>query len=189
VVPITLHLDGRKTHPPHLRTFRVGWRTLRVYLLFSPRWAFLLPGLGMMLLGLLGYLIAFPGLKIGSATFDVHTLLIASLFILLGYQAMLFGIFSKTFAIQEGLLPPDPRLKYFFPVNRVEQGLLGGLFLALFGLGLIGIPAWNWLRGGFGPLEYTTNMRWVIPGFTLTSLGFLTILASFLVGILGLSRK
>src|SRR5215471_9209487 len=107
-VPITLHPDGRKSHTPHLKTFRDGWRTLRFYLMYCPRWLFLWPGLALAFLGSLGYMVAMPGLTVAGATFDAHTLLFASLFILLGYQSILFSMFAKTFAITEGLLPGDP---------------------------------------------------------------------------------
>src|SRR6185369_11400267 len=115
-VPITLHPDGRKAHPPHLRTFRDGWRTLRLFLLFSPRWLFLVPGILLVVLGFAGYALALPGVKIGPATFDAHTLLFASLAILAGQQAISFALFTKSFAIGEGLLPIDPRLTRFFGV-------------------------------------------------------------------------
>src|SRR5688500_14847111 len=109
-VPITLHPDGRKSHAPHLRTFRDGWRTLRFFLMYSPRWLFLFPGLWLVLLGLIGYGVALPGLTLNGVNFDAHTLLFASLAILCGYQATLFAIFTKTFAISEGLMPEDWRL-------------------------------------------------------------------------------
>ena len=108
--PITLHPDGRKAHAPHLKTFRDGWRTLRFLLMYSPRWLFLFPGLLLVLLGLLGYGLAMPGVKVLGVGFDAHTLLFASLAVLLGYQSVLFGVFAKTFAVSEGLLPPDPLL-------------------------------------------------------------------------------
>ena len=101
-VPITLHPDGRKAHAPHLRTFRDGWRTLRFFLMYSPRWLFLVPGALLILLGAVGYALAMPGVRIGRVTFDAHTLLFASLAILAGYQSILFAVFTKTFAISEG---------------------------------------------------------------------------------------
>jgi glycosyltransferase involved in cell wall biosynthesis len=104
-IPITLHPDGRKSHPPHLRTFRDGWRTLRFFLLYSPRWLFFIPGLLLILLGLLGYAVAMPGISIGGVTPDAHTLLVASLALLLGYQSVVFAVISKTFAVREGFLP------------------------------------------------------------------------------------
>src|SRR6185436_5200450 len=96
-VPIALHPDGRKAHLPHLRTFRDGWRTLRLFLLFTPRWLFLVPGALLIALGLLGYLVALPGVTVGGVTFDVHTLLVASLALLAGEQAIAFALFAKTF--------------------------------------------------------------------------------------------
>src|SRR2546421_6681178 len=96
-VPITLHPDGRTTHAPHLKTFRDGWRTLRFFLMCSPRWLFLWPGLGLVLVGFCGYAIALPGLTIRGIHFDVHTLLVASLVVLCGFQAILFALFARTF--------------------------------------------------------------------------------------------
>src|SRR5262249_40145956 len=98
-VPITLWPDGRKSHPPHLRTLRDGWRTLRFYLMYCPRWLFYYPGIGAIVLGLIGYCIALPGLRIDRFAFDAHTLLFASLSILVGYQSTLFAILTKLFAI------------------------------------------------------------------------------------------
>ena len=187
-VPITLHPDGRKAHAPHLRTFRDGWRTLRFFLLCTPRWLFLVPGLVLMLLGGIGYGLALPGVKIGPATFDAHTLLFASLAILLGYQSALFGIFTKTFAISEKLLPPDKVFTRFFELVNLEKGLLVGAGGLLIGAALLLSAAWQWKEAGFGPLDYSSTMRWVIPGAMLTALGSQTILASFFVSILGMRR-
>ena len=113
-VPITLHADGRRSHAPHLKTFRDGWRTLRFFLMFSPRWLFVVPGALLILLGLIGYGLAMPRTELGGVTFDAHTLLFASLAILCGYQSILFALFTKTFAIGEGLMPEDPYLTRFF---------------------------------------------------------------------------
>src|SRR5206468_9726682 len=106
-VPITLHPDGRKAHPPHLKTVRDGWRTLRFFMMFSPRWLFLVPGALLVALGLAGYAIALPGMSLGGVTFDVHTLLFASLAIICGYQSVLFAVLTKIFGITERLLPAD----------------------------------------------------------------------------------
>jgi glycosyltransferase involved in cell wall biosynthesis len=187
-VPITLHPDGRKAHAPHLRTFRDGWRTLRFFLIFSPRWLFLLPGCLLVLLGLLGYALALPAVKIGAVTFDAHTLLFASLAMLLGYQSVLFSIFAKTFAINEGLLPKDAQLEAFFKVMYLERGLILGLFGLLAGVSFLGVAVGQWWAAEFGSLDYAKTMRWVIPGVTLTALGFQTILSSFFVSILGLKK-
>ena len=126
-VPITLHPDGRKAHAPHLKTFRDGWRTLRFLLLYSPRWLFLIPGLALVALGLLAFALALPGVQIGPARLDAHTLLFASLGLIVGFQAVLFVLATKAFAIGEGLLPPDPRLRRFLDLAQLEKGLLAGV--------------------------------------------------------------
>lgn len=187
-VPITLHPDGRKAHPPHLRTFRDGWRTLRLFLLFSPRWLFLIPGILLVLLGAAGYVIALPGLTIGGITFDVHTLLFASLAVLAGQQAISFALFTKSFAIGEGLLPMDPRTTRFFQLATLERGLLLGGAAIVFGMALLANTAIQWWKVGFGPLDYAQTMRWAIPGATLTALGVQTVLASFFTSVLGMRR-
>jgi glycosyltransferase involved in cell wall biosynthesis len=188
-VPITLHPDGRRSHSRHLRTFHDGWRTLRFFLIYSPRWLFLIPGVLFVFLGLISYCFALPGLSIGGITFDAHTLLFASLAIICGYQAILFAIFTKTFAIGEGLMPEDPRLSRFFELITLERGLLLSVTALLIGLGLLLGAVNQWRAAGFGHLNYAITMRWVIPGTTLTALGFQTILASFFISILGLRRR
>ena len=188
-VPITLHPDGRITRRPHLRTFRDGWRTLRLYLLFSPRWLFGLPGALLILLGLLGYALALPGVTIGRATFDAHTLLFASLALLMGYQSVLFGIFAKTFAVNEGLLPADPGFNNFYKLMNLERGLILGAITFLAGVALLVVAVCQWRAADFGRLDYAHTMRLVVPGITLAALGFQTILSSFFTSILGLARR
>ena len=187
-VPITLHPDGRKKHTPHLRTFRDGWRTLRFFLLCSPRWLYLVPGGVLILLGLLGYAIAMPGLRIRGIQFDVHTLLFASLSLIVGFQAAVFGLLARIFATTEGLLPPDATLERWYGVIDLERGLLAGAALTALGLALLGAAVAKWWQVSFGPLDYPQTMRWVIPGATLVTVGFQTVLASFFVSMLGLRR-
>ena len=188
-VPITLHMDGRKAHGPHLRTFRDGWRTLRFYMLYSPRWLFLVPGALLIALGALGYVIALPGMHIGRIVFDVHTLLFASLAAIAGYQSIVFAVFTKVFAISERLLPEDPRLTKLSRVINLECGLLAGATAMLVGFGLLAGAISQWWAVNFGPLDYSHTMRWVIPGVTLTTLGFQTILSSFFLSVLGMKRR
>ena len=188
-IPITLHPDGRKAHPPHLKTFRDGWRSLRFFLLFSPRWLFLMPGLVLIALGLVGYALAMPQVRIGAMTFDVHTLLFASLAIICGYQSIAFALMTKVFAIVEGLLPEDPRLNRFFKVVNLESGLTVGAVGMLVGLGLLGAAVHQWSTVDFGELNYEHTMRWVIPGVMLTALGFQTILSSFFASLMGMRRR
>ena len=188
-VPITLYPDGRTAHPPHLRTFRDGWRTLRFYLMYSPQWLFVMPGMILILMGMLGYAVAMPALTIHGVTFDVHTLLFASLAVLCGYQSILFALFAKTFAVSEGLMPEDPRLTRFFKAMYLERGLILSTMGLLLGLGLLFAAIDKWRLTGFGELDYESTMRLVIPGSTLTALSFQTILSSFFISILGMRRR
>jgi len=188
-VPVTLHVDGRKAHAPHLRTIRDGWRTLRFFLIFSPRWLFLVPGFVLMLLGLAGYALAMPAVKLGPVTFDAHTLLFSSLAMLVGYQSIWFALLAKTFAVNEGLLPRDEQLEKFYRAMNLERGLLLGAAALAGGVILLGGAVVQWWAAHFGRLDYAHTMRWVIPGVTLTALGFQTILSSFFVSILGLKKR
>lgn len=188
-VPITLHPDGRVTQRPHLRTFRDGWRTLRFFLLFSPRWLFLMPGLALIALGILGYVAALTNARIGPATLDVHTLLVASLAIICGQQSVGFALMTKLFAVGEGLLPRDRRVDLLLRTFNLERGLVAGVVAVIAGLALISVAVARWIGVDFGPLDYSATMRWVIPGVTLAVLGVQTALASFFFSILLLRRR
>ena len=188
-VPITLHKDGRTSHPPHLRTFRDGWRTLRFLLMYSPKWLFFVPGLLLMTVGLIGYAVALPAARIGGIIFDAHTLLFSSLAMLCGYQAVLFAVFTKTYAMNEGLIPVDPRVLRFFDWINLERGILISGVTLLAGLFLLGWTVLFWRETGFGRLDYAQTMRWIIPGATLTALAVQTLFSSFFVSILGMKRR
>jgi glycosyltransferase involved in cell wall biosynthesis len=188
-VPITLHRDGRKSHTRHLKTFTDGWRTLRFFLMCSPRWLFLWPGLALSLAGLLGYVIALPGLAIHGVHFDAHTLLFASLFMLCGYQAIFFAIFARTIAMTQGILPPNRNLLRFYELVNLEKGLAASGVALLVGFCLLLASINEWRVAHFGRLDYAHTMRLVIPGATLLALGFQTALSSFLISMLGMKRK
>jgi glycosyltransferase involved in cell wall biosynthesis len=188
-VPITLYPDGRRARKPHLRTWRDGWRTLRFYLMYSPRWLFLMPGLLLILLGLAAYGVGLPGLEINRVHFDVHTLLYGSVLMICGYQSVLFAVMTKTFAIREGLLPEDSRLTRMYRYANLESGLVAGALALLTGVALLLAALVQWYRRDFGDLNYVHTMRVVIPGVTLTILGFQTILSSFFLSILGLRSR
>jgi len=188
-VPTTLSPDGR-SRPPHLRTWRDGWRTLRFFLLYSPRWLFLYPGLGLMLLGtLLGVWLLPASRTVAGVTFDVHTLLYAAVFVLLGFQAIAFAVFTKLFAISEGLLPPDPTLDKAFRYITLEVGLVLGALLILLGLGVSIYAVGFWRSQHFGALDYAQTMRLVIPASLFLTLGVQTVFASFFLSVLGLRRR
>jgi glycosyltransferase involved in cell wall biosynthesis len=185
-VPVVLRPDGR-SRPPHLRTWRDGWRHLRFMLLFSPRWLFLYPGLALLVvgLGLSALLIAGP-LRIGGVRLDIHTMLVAGFLALLGYQLVLFAVFTKMFAIREGFHPPHPALQTLLRYITLEVGLLAGALMALGGLVALVLAVTSWQSVGFGNLNPSTTMREVIPAVVLLSLGTQTIFASFFISILSI---
>ena len=187
-VPVVLHPDGR-TRPPHLRTWRDGWRHLRFMLLFSPRWLFLYPGLALFFIGavLSALLIAGP-LHVGGLRLDIHTLLVASFGCLVGYQLVLFAVFTKIFAIREGFHPPHPTLERLFDHITLEVGLLAGAIMTLAGfVGLVAAVV-SWQSVGFGSLDPALTMREVIPSVVLMALGTQTVFASFFISILAIDR-
>ena len=188
-VPITLRPDQRRVGTAHLRTFRDGWRHLRFYLLYSPRWLFLLPGSLLFALGALGFALAMPAMRVRGAEFDVNALLFSSLFIVLGYQSILFAVLTKAFAVAQGLLPSTPRVERFFAVFNLERGLVAGALVTVVGITLLSVVLYGWWSQGFGPLDYRTTLRLTIPGVMFTSLGVQTILFSFFASILGLRRR
>ena len=188
-VPVVLHPDGR-SRPPHLRTWSDGWRHLRFMLLFSPRWLFLYPGLALLTGGfvLSALLVAGP-LRIGGVRLDIHTLLVAGFLSLLGYQLVLFAVFTKMFAIREGFHPPHPALQALLRYITLEVGLLAGALMALGGLIALILAVVSWQSVGFGNLNPSTTMREVIPAVVLLALGTQTIFASFFISILAIERE
>lgn len=188
-VPVTLHPDGRVAQTPHLRTYRDGWRTLRFFLINSPRWLFLAPGIFAILIGAIGYGLAMPGMTLFGINFDLHTLLFSSLFILCGFQSIMFALLSKTYAVESELIGPDRRLEKFYSWATLERGLLVSGVAVLTGVVLLFKAVNDWRLSDFGSLDYGRNMRWVIPGVMITALGFQLFLTSFFVSILGIKRK
>ena len=185
-VPTTLDPDGR-SRPPHLRPWRDGWRHLRFMLLYSPRWLFLIPGMLAMLIGTAGVAILAGGdVVIGHVHLSVHTMLYAAMTILAGFQAVCFSVFTKTFAIIEGLLPEDPRLTRLFQYVTLESGLISGFVLLLFSAAGTLYAFSYWSSTTFGPLDPAKMLRFVIPAVFTFLLGCQTILASLFLSVLGL---
>jgi glycosyltransferase involved in cell wall biosynthesis len=189
-VPVTLGPDARG-RPPHLRTWRDGWRHLRFLLLYSPRWLFLYPGAALMLAGLAMCAWLLPGeQRVGPVRLDVHTLIYAATVVVLGYQSVIFAVFTKTFAISEGLLPPDPRLDRLYRYVRLETGLLVGGALLVGGLALALAAIGIWGAQGFGSIvDLSRTLRVVIVSSLVMALGAQTIFASFFLSVLGLRRQ
>jgi len=189
-VPVTLAPDKRD-RPPHLRTWRDGWRHLRFLLLYSPRWLFLYPGALLMAVGALTLVWLLPSERaVGSVRLDVHTLIYAAAAVVLGYQAVIFAVFTKTFAISEGLLPEDPRLVRLYRYVTLETGLGAGIALVIAGLVLAVTAIGIWQTQGFGPIvDVPRTLRVVIVSSLAITLGVQTFFASFFLSVLGLSRR
>jgi glycosyltransferase involved in cell wall biosynthesis len=188
-VPIVLHPDGR-SRAPHLRTWRDGWRHLRFMLLFSPRWLFLIPGLLMFIAGLVisGVLIQ-SSVVIAGIEFDIQTLYASSLLCLLGYQLIVFAMFTKAFAVTEGFHPAPDYFGWIFNYVRLETGVVAGIVAALAGFATLWMAVEGWREVDFGGLDPRTTMRQVVPGGMLIMLGVQTVYSSFFLSILGLDRE
>jgi hypothetical protein len=188
-VPSVLTPDGR-TRPPHLHSWRDGWRHLRFLLLYSPRWLFLYPGVLLIAAGLAAMLLLLPGPHtIRGVTFDVHTLLYAAAAIVLGFQSLSFAVMTKVFAANAGLLPRDHRLERVFHVLSLEVGLLFGALLSL--AGVVGTVAAliSWRDAAFGDLTPSRTLRMVVPAVLALMLGAQIMLMSFFLGVLGMGRE
>lgn len=189
-VPITLYPDGR-SRPPHLRSWRDGWRHLRFMLCYTPRWLFLYPGLGMLALGVLILVALAAGPRsISGVTFDTNTLAVGGLMSVVGFQIVAFALLSTVYAVSQGLLPHDQTpLPTFRKHVTLEVGLSAGLVLALVGLVLIGRVFFHWWGTGFGPLDPSATIRFVVLGVVLVALGVQAGFSSFLLSILGMTPR
>jgi hypothetical protein len=189
-IPVTLRRDGR-SRPPHLRTWRDGWRHLRFLLLYSPRWLFLVPGLLLAFGGAALVLWLLPGPRVAlGATWDVHSILAGAAMVLVGAQAVFFGVCAKIFGITEGLLPKDAMLERLFDRwITLETGLAISLLALLAGAGLVLHVVSAWSAAGFHDLAYATTMRWMIPGVLFLVLGAEGVFGSFLLSLLGVRRR
>jgi glycosyltransferase involved in cell wall biosynthesis len=187
-VPTTLKKDGR-SRPPHLRSWRDGWRHLRFLLLFSPRWLFFMPGLVLLLLGLIaGAIIEAGPVSIGSVTFDVGTLVAASAAVVIGFQGVLFWLFTRVYAGAEGFLPTEPGVQRLLGRLSLERGLLLGLAIGLAGLGGLLFSIVNWGGSGFHNLNYEHALRSMIPSATALIVSCQLILGTFFLSILGIKQ-
>lgn len=188
-VPISYWPDGRN-RPPHLRSFRDGWRHLRFLLLYSPSWLFTFPGITFLALGFaLNAVLFFGPIHVGATVFGVHTMVLGALLALLGFQILSIGAFAKTFALTEQLLPPDAKFEALFRSFTLERGLAAGTAAAGAGLTFLISLVVLWYRHGFGPLDPDTTLRPAIAGMTLFVLGIQTVFGSFFMSMLGLKRR
>jgi len=188
-VPTTLKKDGR-SRPPHLKTWRDGWRHLRFLLMYSPRWLFLFPGLALMIagLGLMAWLL--PAERpLGHVNLGVDTLAYAAAAVLLGFQLVFFGVAAKVFAITEGLLPEDESFDRWFQYITLETGLLVGALLLFCGVGIAVSSVVGWSHAGYGALPPVQMMRHTLPAMLCLMLGTEVCFASFFLSLLGLKRR
>jgi len=189
-VPITLHKDGR-SRPPHLRSWRDGWRHLRFMLLYSPTWLFLVPGVLLLLVGVAFSVSLQAGpLKVGPFGFDTNTMLVCSMCQVVGLQIFFFGIFTRVFAISEGLLPKTASpLDNIYKLFTLERGVLLGLLIFMVGLAKLIMAFLYWKTAHFGAIPYSESLRMVIPAVTFMMIGVQIIFSSFFLSILDLPRK
>jgi Glycosyl transferase family 2 len=187
-VPTTLKKDGR-SRPPHLRSWRDGWRHLRFLLLFSPRWLFFLPGIVIGAAGLvIGTAVAAGPITIGNVTLDVDTLVAASAMVVIGFQAVLFWLFTQVYAGAEGFLPEEPKVQRLLAKLSLERGLIAGAVIGLAGLiGLI-FSLTYWQANKFGQLNYEHALRLMVPSVTALVLSCQLILGTFFLSILGIKQ-
>jgi glycosyltransferase involved in cell wall biosynthesis len=188
-VPITLHKDGR-SRPPHLRSWRDGWRHLRFMLLFSPRWLFHWPGTLLLALGLALFIpLSIGSFKVGNVRLDTNTLLVSSMMMVVGCQLVFFGVFTRLYCVAHGLLPERKTLTWLMGFFSLERGLIAGLALVLAGGGFLLVAIWRWQQTGFGELDYPSSLRLVIPAVTGLTLGVQLIFSSFFLSVLSLRYK
>jgi glycosyltransferase involved in cell wall biosynthesis len=189
-VPTTLKKDGR-SRPPHLRSWRDGWRHLRFLLIFSPRWLFLVPGTVAFLLGILGtFVLTFGPFSIGDVGFDVASQVYLAAIAVVGYQAVLFAILSKIYAQHEGFR--IPRSRNFDRLERrisLESSAVVGLILFLLGLLIAILQLVMWGSEGFGALQLDQTVRTAIAAALLMMLGAQTIMAGMFLGVLSVVLK
>jgi len=186
-IPIILWPDKRG-RPPHLRSFRDGWRSLRFMLLYAPNWLYLVPG-GLLLLcglALIFWLLPGPRQLTPRVTLDVHTMVFGVIFTLLGAQILSIGAFAKVFSYAARFDRGTVSLKRLLKRIRLETGLIFGGQLFLAGLIGCGRIAWLWAGGGFGPLY---QIRQILFWSTWLFLGIQIIFSSFFLSMLGISRE
>lgn len=188
-VPVTLSKDGRD-RPPHLRSFRDGWRHLRLLFLHCPRWLFLYPGLTLLLIGLLCQLLLFGGpLAIGGVGLGIHTMLLGAAASIIGLQVVVYWIISQYVAWLHGLLPRVPDVVRRITEAPLEFGLLVGAAICCTGLLLSAWETYVWIASGFAARDPTFLMRDLIPALCLMVMGVEIALAALFVSIARLGSR
>lgn len=180
-VPTTLSPDGR-SRPPHLRSFRDGWRHLRFLLLFSPRWLFLYPGIALLTVGLVLGAVLLPGpvhLPTGTVI-DIHTFLMAAMFIIVGLQAISFAIIGRRFASRYGFIPRSPKYDRLLEALTLERILLAAIVLIVIGVGALFWGVGEWAKRDFGALNTSSTLRLMILAMTALVAGLQLMMSGFM---------
>jgi glycosyltransferase involved in cell wall biosynthesis len=188
-VPITLYKDGR-SRPPHLRTWRDGWRHLRFMLAYAPNWVFLLPGSLLTIISAVVLFWLMPAARqIGAVTLDINTLVVAAALLLFGVQVVLFGLLAKKYLITTGLVPDSPRFAKINDAITLEYGLITGLVLLGIGIWQIAQVFGVWQAGGFQNLDPATSARQTVLGAVAVILAGQIGFTSLFLSILGLNIR
>lgn len=188
-VPITLYPDGR-SRPPHLRTWRDGWRHLRFMLLYSPLWVFIYPGLFLWGVSAVVTAVLLAGpLTIGDVVFDVHTLLIMSTLLLSSSQIILMGLLAMAYAARLRILPPRQWLIRFIDRFSLGHGLVVSILLAVAGIAIFAIQLRTWQSADFGPLDYQKTLRPVVLGLIMLITGIQLFFWSFMASLFSISTS
>ncbi len=186
-VPTTLKPDGR-SRPPHLRSFRDGWRHLRFLLLFSPRWLFLYPGYLCLGVGLFLGVLLWPGPLNLTPTvqIDIHTFLVAAMLVLVGLQSISFAVIGRRFASRYGFIPPSATFDRVLEFLTLERLLLVAALLIVIGLSALFWGFGQWAARDFGPLNLSTTMRAMIVALTTLVAGTQLALTAFMSSIMNI---
>ena len=182
--PTTLKKDGR-SRPPHLRSWRDGWRHLKFLLTFAPKWLYMFPALLLLGLGVLGLGWLLPGdQQFGSLRLGVHTILFSSAFVIMAAQILSFAYLARLFGVRENFWKETNFIKSFRAWFTVETGsIIGGIMIFLsIALAIAAVMIWG--KSGYGQLNESQMMRLAIPSMLLGCLGLQSIFTSFFAGLL-----
>lgn len=185
-VPTPLYPDGR-SRPPHLNSWRDGWRHLRFLMLFCPRWLFFYPGLLLLTAGVASMLWLEPGSRsVFGIELDVNTLTFSLVAIVCGFEAIFFSVIARAAAADLRVLPRDPLVERLRRYWTLERGLLVGG--ATFAIGLLAalaaVGSWGWQS--FGELDPAQTLRIVLPAGTALIVGLQIVFGSCLLSVLNL---
>lgn len=188
-VPTTLSPDGRD-RPPHLRSWRDGWRHLRFLLSYSPGWLFLYPGFFFMAIGLIfSILIAIMPIQINQMIFDIHSLLLFNMVFLVGFNMVLFSIKTRFYAFRAGLMPADEGQQKWMKKFSLEKGLLIGFLIILTGFAVALSVYFEWSSNSFNYLDTRQTMRQFIPAVFFIIMGAQIVFSSFFISIMDVKTQ